>query len=127
MKSAAALLLLMGVLRHYLWEVVRPEWMVHAWNIAGSAVIVTFLWALAYRWRATVLIAIWWTFEEAQVVLCSTWLMFNPQPPKSGTGECSALLGVDLGTLGLLLVSLILAYHLVPVRTDSFRKKEKKP
>ena len=123
MKSAAALLLLLGVSRHYLWEIVRPEWMAHVWNITGALVITAFLWAFAYRWRETVLIAIWWTFEEAQVVICSTWLMLNPQPVKDG-GQCSTLLGFDLSTLGLLLIALILVCQ--AVNLYSYKKKEKR-
>lgn len=99
--------------------------------MAGSVTIAIFLWALAYRWHATVLIAIWWTFEEAQVLICSGWLMANPQPPKVGEGECSAIMGWNVGTLGLLLVALILAYFFTksrhPVRTDRYEKKENKP
>lgn len=120
MKTAAALLLLLGVLRHYLWEILPTESQALAWNAMGATVILIFLWMLAYKWRATVLIAIWWSFEELQVIGCSTWLLLRPQDVAPGQGLCSSLLGFDLSTVGILLVAIVLV--LVPVSSCRSQK-----
>ena len=125
MKSLAAGLLLLGVLRHYGWSSVPTEYQRFAWNISGSVVIVIFLWAVAYQWAATRLIALWWTLEELQVIACSMGRMLRFWEVKQGESQCSVLLGFDLGSLGLFLVALILVCQ--AVNLYSYRTKEKKP
>lgn len=125
MKAAAALLLLLGVLRHYLWELTPPESQALVWNATGATVILIFLWMLAYKWRATVLIAIWWSFEELQVIACSTWLLLRPQDVAPGQGLCSSLLGFDLSSVGILLVALVLVW--APVSSYRSRKRKDVP
>jgi hypothetical protein len=122
-KAAAAALLLLGLLRHYSWELVKPEYQAQVWNIVGSMVITIFLLAL---WsRETAPITIWWLAEESQTMVCGTWWILSPWEVKPGEAQCSSLLGFDLSTLGLLAVSLILAY--LYVKTYRLQKKEKSP
>lgn len=102
MKPVVAALLLLGVFRHYGWELVSPEIQAQVWNAAGSIVIAIFL--LATVSRDTVLVTIWWISEEAQTVLCSVGWILSPWEVKEGQAQCSALLGFDLSTLGLLAV-----------------------
>jgi hypothetical protein len=119
-KSLPALLLLVGVLRHYGWELVRPEWQAEVWNISGAVVITGMLWAISYRWRATVLIAIWWTFEELQVAICSAWWIADPWIVPEGEAQCSSLIGFDLGSVGILCAAIVLAC--LAVRSDRSKK-----
>ena len=125
MKSLAVCLLLMGLLRHYGWPYVDPSIAKFVWNISGSVVIVIFLWAIAYQWAATRLIALWWTFEELQVIACSLGRILRFWEVKPGESQCSALLGFDLGSVGLFLVALILVCQ--AVNLTGLQKKEKKP
>ena len=125
MKSLAAALLLIGVLRHYGWELVRPEWQAQVWNISASVVIVPLLWAVAYKWRPTVLIALWWTFEELQVMICSTWWLVRPWSVPKGEAQCSALIGFDLSSVGLAWVAAILLMSIVS--SSNYLKKKRGP
>jgi hypothetical protein len=120
MKPVVAALLLLGVLRHYSWELFDPEIQAQVWNAVGSMVIVTFL--LATVSRATLLVVIWWIAEEAQTILCSIGWIFQPWQVKPGEAQCSALLGFDLSSAGLLAVSLILVCQ--HVRSYRSQKKE---
>jgi hypothetical protein len=123
MKSTAAALLLLGVLRHYGWEMAPPQHQAQVWNIVGSMVITIFLLVL---WsRETALIVIWWLAEEAQTMICGTWWILKPWSVKPGEAMCSSLIGFDLSSLGLLAVSLILAYGYV--RTYRLQNKENPP
>jgi hypothetical protein len=121
-KSFAASMLLLGVLRHYGWEIVRPEWQAHVWNISGAATILVFLWSFAWRWRVTTLIALWWSFEEMQVIVCSLGWLYRPWPVLPGQAQCSALIGFDLSSVGLLCVAAILTLSTV----NSYRAKGQK-
>lgn len=119
MKAIASTLLLLGVLRHYGYGFASTDAARFVWNISGSTVIIFFLWA--YIQPETRLIAVWWTLEELQVIACSLGRMLNFWTVKPGESQCSALLGFDLGSIGLLLVSLILACQAV----NSYRTKKK--
>jgi len=121
-KSVAAVLLLLGVLRHYLWHQLPNEIQALAWNISGAVVITIFLWAIAYQWYETQLIALWWTFEEFQVIACSLARILRPKPVGAGEAQCTALLGFDLSSIGLLAISAILF-----VKLYSGHKKESTP
>lgn len=107
MKPLAFVLLLAGVLRHYSWEWFPPEIQAQVWNIAGASVIVFFL--LTMPKEGTLWVMIWWLVEEAQVILCSVSWLVRPWVVKPGEAQCSALLGFDLGTIGLFAVAAILA------------------
>lgn len=90
MNWLAALLLATGVGRHLGYYLVRDEWHAQVWNITAALIITGFLWSIAWRWKSTVLVAIWWTFEELQVVTCSVLWMWNPWVVKKGEDQCSA-------------------------------------
>ena len=122
MKPVVAALLLLGVLRHYSWELFAPEIQAQVWNAVGSMVIVIFL--LATVSRATLLVVIWWIAEEAQTILCSIGWILSPWEVKKGEAQCSALLGFDLSSAGLLAVSMILVCQ--AVRACRVQKKENK-
>lgn len=122
MKPAVAALLLLGVLRHYGWELSPPDIQAQVWNVSGSIVIVTFL--LAAAWRVSPIVTVWWIAEEAQTILCSIGWILSPWHVKEGEAQCSALLGFDLSTLGLLAVSLILACQ--HVKSYRAQKKEER-
>lgn len=120
MKPVVAALLLLGVFRHYGWELVSPEIQAQVWNAAGSIVIAIFL--LATVSRDTALVTIWWIAEEAQTILCSVGWILSPWEVKEGQAQCSALLGFDLSTAGLLAVGMILVcQHAIAYRAQ---KKE---
>jgi len=121
MKPIAAALLLLGVLRHYGWELASPEIQAQIWNAAGSFVIVIFL--LIQATRATALVVIWWIAEEAQTILCSVGWILSPWEVKPGEAQCSALFGFDISTAGLFVIALILVWnHAMVYRSQ---KKEK--
>jgi len=120
MKPVVAALLLLGVLRHYSWELAPPEIQAQVWNAVGSMVIVIFLLAVASR--DSLLVVIWWIAEEAQTILCSIGWILKPWTVKPGEAQCSALLGFDLSSAGLLAVSLILVCQ--AVRSCRSQKKE---
>jgi hypothetical protein len=122
MKPLAATLLLLGVLRHYSWELFEPEIQANIWNVCGSIVIVIFLLAVASR--ESLLVVIWWIAEEAQTILCSIGWILSPWEVKKGEAQCSALLGFDLSSAGLLAVSMILVCQ--AVRACRVQKKENK-
>jgi hypothetical protein len=110
MNWLAALLLATGVGRHLGYYLVRDEWHAQVWNITAALIITAFLWSIAWRWKSTVLVALWWTFEEIQVITCSALWMHRPWVVKKGEDQCSALIGFDLSSIGLLLIGLILLW-----------------
>jgi hypothetical protein len=114
-------LLLLGVLRHYGWAYTPDGTERFWWNIGGSVVILFLAWS---AFPAARLVVLWLTFEELQVIACSLIRILRPQPIGAGQSQCSALLGFDLGTVGLMLVGMILAY---PVISASYQKTRKKP
>jgi len=119
MKPAVAFLLLLGVLRHYGYKLAPSEFHPQVWNAIASIVIVIFLLAVASK--ETLPIVIWWTAEEAQASLCSIGWMIRPWEIPPGEDQCSALLGFDLSSVGLLAVSTILACQYV----KSYRSQKK--
>jgi hypothetical protein len=124
-KWFAASLLLLGVLRHYGYSWFPPEEARFIWNISGAVLILFLIWS---AWPAARLVAIWLTFEELQVIACSLIRTLRPQPIGTGQDQCSALIGLDLGAVGMLLVALILVASLRhPVNPTGSQTKEKKP
>ena len=122
MKPLVAALLLLGVLRHYGWELAPPDIQAQVWNASGAIVIVIFL--LAVAWRVSPIVTVWWIAEEAQTILCSIGWILSPWQVKEGEAQCSALFGFDISTLGLLVVSLILACQYV--KSVRAQKKEER-
>jgi hypothetical protein len=114
-KALITLSILSCLLRHYGWSWVRPEWAAWVWNISGSLVILPLVWVVSYKWKATILVALWWTFEELQVILCSVAYMADPWQVEKGQAICSAKTGFDLGALGIMFCAWCL-YKLYPVK-----------
>jgi hypothetical protein len=110
MNWLAAALLAAGVGRHYGYYLAEADNYAQVWNITGALLITASLWSIAWKWKSTVLVAIWWTFEEIQVVTCSVLWMYKPWIVKKGEDQCSALIGFDLSSIGLLLIGLVLAW-----------------
>ena len=106
MKPLAAFLLLLGVFRHYGWELVPPDIQPQVWNACASIVISIFL--LAVVSKDTWPIVIWWLAEEVQATICSLAWIIHPWEVKAGEAQCSALLKFDLSTLGIFVVAMIL-------------------
>ena len=115
-------LLFIGAFRHYGWPLLPNEMQRFAWNISGSVFILTLLWALA--WPAARLLVIWLTFEELQVIACSLIRMLRPTDIGTGTAQCSALLGFNLGSVGLMMVAIVLIAQ--TVKTASYLTGKKK-
>lgn len=122
MKPIAAGLILLGVLRHYGWPL-SGDYGRFVWNISGAVVIVLFLWALAVHHAELRLIALWWTFEELQVIACSLGRMLRTWQVAPMESQCSSLLGFDLGSVGLFLVALILVCQ--PTKVSRFLGQRK--
>lgn len=106
MKPLAAALLLLGVFRHYAWEVVPPGLQAQVWNACAAIVISIFL--LAAASKDTWPVVLWWIAEEAQAIICSVGWILSPWDVKPGEAQCSALMKFDLSTLGLFVVAMIL-------------------
>jgi hypothetical protein len=108
-----ATLLLAGVLKHYGYYGFRPEWHADIKNIVSAALTMLVLVVLAWKWRQLALVAIWWISEEVQVITCSALWMYEPWVVKDGEDQCSALLGFDLSSIGLLMIGLGLTWTIL--------------
>lgn len=120
MKPVVAALLLLGVLRHYGYKLAPHELHAQVWNAIASIVIVIFLLAVASK--DTWPVALWWIAEEVQAAGCSIGWMIRPWHVPEGEDQCSALLGFDLSSAGLLAISAILVCQ--HVRSYRSQKKE---
>jgi len=112
MKIGIALLFLMvGALRHFLWPHFPAEMQGMVSKGCGAAAIVFLLGFTAWRERGPILLVIaWWAWEELQTVLCSALYLQEPWEVPPGQGICSAKIGLDLGSLGILIVAGLLYY-----------------
>jgi hypothetical protein len=115
-------LLFVGAFRHYGWPLLPNEMQRFAWNASGSILVLALLWALA--WPAARLVVIWLTFEELQVIACSLIRMLRPVDIGSGQAQCSALIGFNLGAVGLMLMAVALVAQ--TVRTTGYLNGKKK-
>lgn len=125
MKPLAVALLLLGVIRHYGYELVSPENQALLWNATGAAVILMGLIFLWVRYAGMWPVLLWWAVEELQVIACSVGRILAPWDVKPGQDQCSALIGFDLGSLGILCIALIL--WALPVNLTGLQNKGKKP
>jgi hypothetical protein len=101
-----ALLLAMGA-RHYLYDAWPPELRGLASKALGAIALLTLIWvvhSLAPRSSALTLVALGWSVEEVQVVLCSFAYMHQPWPVAPGQSICSARLDLDLGAIGIVVL-----------------------
>lgn len=109
----AAALLAVGVVLFYAWNLAPVAHQGRIWNACGAAARIYLLWALiraTHAGPAAVAVAVWWTAEDLMVAGCKlagiwwTWYV----PP--GQAECSALLGFDLGAVGILVAAALLGF-----------------
>lgn len=113
----SALILAGLVVLHYGWNLAPVEHQAQVWNIAGAAARLAMLGALLWTCRGLPLaIGAWWAAEELMVIGCSGLYIVRPWAVPLGEAQCSALIGYDLGTLGVVVIT-ILAFWL-PARSD---------
>lgn len=104
----AVALLLGGALLHYGWAFAPPEHQAQVWNICGALVRLGLLGVVLWRVRGIALwIGAWWAAEEVLVVGCSSWYIVAPWEVLPGQAQCSALLGYDLGGVGIAVVAVL--------------------
>lgn len=103
----AAVMLVTVWLVFYAWVYAPDALQAEAWNMGGALgrVVLLGLVVLAYRSLPVTVAALWWCFEDAQVVGCGVLWMFAPWPVDTGSGRCSDLLGWPLGLVGITLGS----------------------
>lgn len=111
MNLLAVVLLLAGVVRHHAWELVGPAALV--WNVCGAAVIALLILLLLKREPKQlpldlVAVAGWFLYEEMLVAACSAWRIFDWWPVAAGEEQCSARIGIKLGSLSLVLIGLLI-------------------
>lgn len=115
--SLPAVLALLLMVRHYVWDKVPPELQGETWKLTSALCV---LGLLALAWQAR-----WWpvfaafAFEELQVALCSAWMLADPWPVPDGMATCSAKAGFDLGALGVMFVAVVLWRLLAANKTTS--------
>lgn len=111
MKPLAALLLLLGVIRHLGYGVLQPELQALAWNTSGSILIAALLVLVWWTYRGYLLgsVVLWMLYEEALVGLCSTWRMIDWWPVQPGEEQCTARLGPRLTSFSLVMIGALIA------------------
>jgi hypothetical protein len=119
--ALVALLLLVAVARHYAWPFFEPGMRGMASKGLGATAILVLMWAMySYRpGKPLLVVLLWWTFEEAQVLLCSVAWLSAPWTVPVGQPICSALVGLDLGAFGVAAVALIVVSYLSTLTGDS--------
>lgn len=118
----AAWLLLVGALRNYGWELWQPAGV--ASKMLGGVAILCLIWtvfSLSRGGKLLLVVCLWWTYEELQVVICSGMYLVKPWPVPSGVAMCSAYVGWDIGNLSVITLSSIA----VAVNVYSMRKAGK--
>lgn len=106
--AVAVALLLGGAIRHLGWEN-SPEPAL-AWNAMGAMSVMLLLSLVMWKhWRAPVIAVVtWWAYEEALVLTCSTWRMFDWWYASPEEEMCSARLGFKLGAFSLVLIGFLI-------------------
>ncbi|NBW08274.1 MAG: hypothetical protein EBR82_09625 [Caulobacteraceae bacterium] len=109
MKNLAAGLLLLGVIRHVLWEHVEAQALV--WNLCGALVIGALLVQVWRQNRSVVvgLVVLWFLYEEAMVAICSTWRILDWWYVGQGEEQCSARIGFKIGAFSLVLIGALIS------------------
>lgn len=115
----AAALLILCLLRHYLWEFVPCQYQAQVWNVSGAIIVLALLFGRAGAWGATgtrKFIAGWWLAEELLVVGCGSLFMYRPWSVAPCEAQCKAIFGyLDpslFGTLFAAIAALLLKIHL---------------
>lgn len=102
----AVALLLAGLLLHYGWAWFPPEHQRLVFNAAGALarifLLVVVLWHV--RSALALFVWLWWASEELMIAGCSIGRIVAPWPVTPGESQCSALVGFDLGRIGLLII-----------------------
>ena len=104
--SLWAVLLLIGTARHYGYYQFPDEVAGMASKGLGAFTILCLL-AMVYQ-REAWPVFLWWAWEELQVVICSVLYIREPWPVMPGRDICSALVGLELSAVGVLLVAALL-------------------
>lgn len=101
---------------HYAWAWFPPEQQARVWNACGALgrlVLLTALVLVAVLvWRVrsllVLLCAAWWACEELMTIGCSVAFLYAKWLIPEGEAQCSALLQMDLGRIGLCAAALLL-------------------
>lgn len=109
-SDLAALILAVGVLKHYGWDLFEPGMKGVAAkglnSLAMLALLGVILW-LAWSWAAA-MVSAWFVFEELQTVICTSAWLLKPWPLDPNRAMCSQRIDFDLGAVGIMLVCVIL-------------------
>jgi hypothetical protein len=118
MRLALALLLI-GAARHYGWDMFPVEHKGLASKGLGGLAILSLIWVVYSLAHSKILlpVALWWSWEELQVSLCSFAYMRAPWPVEQGQSICSAAVGLDIGAAGIMCIAWLL-WWLQAVRSD---------
>ena len=118
MRLALALLLI-GAARHYGWDMFPVEHRGLASKGLGGLAILSLIWIVYSLAKTKILlpVALWWSFEELQVIICSFAYIRWPWHVEPGQAICSAAAGINIGAAGILCVAWLL-WWLQSVRSD---------
>lgn len=105
----AAFVLLIGASRHYGWMLAEPSMRGIVSKALGGVATLCLLGILWTRRKSALfaLVLLWYAFEEFQVIACSVRFAVDPWVVPVGQSICTALLGFDLGTAGIVFVGLM--------------------
>lgn len=104
-------MLMVGASRHYLWAMMPPDWRGSASKALGGAALLALIWIvylLSTRARWLLLVLLWWSVEEMQVVLCSVAYIVELWVVPVGQSICSARLDLDIGSVTIVAVAALL-------------------
>lgn len=87
----------------YAYEFAPPALRAEVWNLGGALgrLLLVVLVVLAYRSPPITAAALWWGFEDLQVIICGAWWIVDPWPVDVGQNQCEALTGVPLSLAGV--------------------------
>lgn len=110
----SALLLLFAV-RHYGYPHLPQEWWGDAFAVAGSACLIALVLMLRPWWP----LGAWIVGEELLVAGCSVWWIAAPWDMAGQSEQCSAQVGLKLGSIGLAALALVTHRHTLSTFTGS--------
>ena len=115
MNRIAAALLLLGVLKHFGYELapadMAPERVGLVWNALGSLTTMGLLAIVWTKYHGPVVgsVIAGWLYEEMLVGICSTWRLVDWWPVAEGEQQCTAKMGPSLGAISLVIVGACIA------------------